>query len=126
MKKYFTFCIWNCGPGRPFDNEYVLVDKLYQNNAIVLSFESGEKCTIVNPTNIIDTETCLKIEQASQIIWSSYYYGKPQSDDTQITIKYETTENGQIRIFENGPFENCQMISMSNRIAFDSYIRTQM
>lgn len=126
MKKCFTLRIWDCGPGRPLDNEYILVDKLYKDNAIVLSFEGGEKCTIVNPTNIIDTETRLKVEQASQIIWNSYYCGKPQSDDTQITVKYEMMENGQIRIIENGPFESHQIISMNNRIAFDSYIRIQM
>ena len=126
MKKYFTLGIWNCGPGRPFDNEYMLVDKSYKDDTIVLSFEDGEKCVIMNPINIIETDSCLRIEKASKILWSFYYYGKPKSDDTLITIQYELLDNGQIQIAENGPFENDQVISINNRIAFEAYNRTQM
>ena len=126
MKKYFTFSIWNCGPGRPFDNEYMLVDRSYKDDTIVLSFDDGEKCVIMNPINIIETDSCLRIEKASKILWSFYYYGKPKSDDTLITIQYELLDNGQIQIAENGPFENDQVIFINNRIAFEAYIRTQM
>jgi len=126
LKKYFTLSIWNCGPGRPFDNEYVLVDRSYKDDTIVLSFDDDEKCVIINPLNIIETETCLRIEKASKILWSFYYYGKPKSDNTLITIQYELLENGQIQIIKNGPFENHQMVSVNNRIAFDAHISTRM
>lgn len=125
MKKYFTFCIWNYGPGRPFDNEYMLVSESYKEDTIVLSFDNGEKCVIMNPINIIKTETCLKIEKASKILWNSFYYGKSKNDDTLITIQYELLENDQIQIIENGPFKNHQIISANNSIAFEAYIRTE-
>ena len=126
MKKYFTLSIWGYGPGRPFDNEYMLLNKSYQDNTIVLSFDDDEQCIIVNPVNIMDTDTCFKIEKASKIVWRSYYYGKPKSDNTLITIQYELVGNDQIHIVENGPLKNNQTIPMNNRIAFDSYIRTQI
>ena len=130
MKKIFTLSIWGCGPGKPFDNGYVLLNTSFQDNTIVFSFTGDEQCTIVNPVNItvntMDTGTVFRIEKASKIVWRHYYYGKPKSDSTLITIQYELTENDQIRIVENGPFEKTQIIPMKNRIAFDSFIVTHM
>ena len=125
MKKYFSLCIWDCGPGRPSDNEYVLENKLYHGNTIILSFVDGEKCIIENPTNIIDTDNRLTIERATKIIWYQNYYGKCESENTTITIQYELKENGHVCITADRPSNITQTISSNKRIAFDSHIRIQ-
>lgn len=125
LKKYFSLCIWGVGPGRPFDNEYVLENESYDDNVFELLFADGEKCIIMNPVGVINTEDGLKIEMADKILWTQHFYGKPKSEETFITIQYEWIGNGNLCVTESGLCRKAQNISVKNRIAFDSHIRVQ-
>lgn len=122
-KKSFSLCIWGHGPGRPGDADYVLESKTYRGNTVVLSFEGGETCIIKDPVNIVDTDTRLTVESASEIVWSQTWYGKTESENTKITIRYELTENGRVCVTDDSPLNRDQILSSDKRIAFDSGIR---
>ena len=122
MKKIFTLCIWHCGPGRPYDNRYLLVEQSYRDNVMELSFDDDEKCIIVNPIGVAVTKTHIKIERADKILWSHYYYGKPKSAETLMVKQYEWIGNDQVRVIETGPSATDRIVSVKNQLAFDAYI----
>ncbi len=85
--KYSYCSIWGVGPGRPFDNCYILTEIEVNNSQIRLCFES-ECCIILNPQGVCISDDVMKIEDASKIIWRYYYYGLPKVNDNIVIEEY--------------------------------------
>ncbi|MCH5163738.1 MAG: hypothetical protein J1F36_01835 [Clostridiales bacterium] len=121
IKNFLNLCIWGEGPGRPYDNIYILSSLKVEKNIIHMIFEDEEECIITNPQNIDISAKFIKIENATNISWKFYYYGKPKSKETLTTIQYEKVDNNHIHITEQGAFNSEKTISVNKKIAFDSY-----
>lgn len=121
MRNYLSLCIWGDGPGRPYDNIYMLKNITFDNNTLHLFFDGDEECIISNPTNINFSEKSLKVDAANKIIWKFYYYGKPKNKETLTIIQYDMINRSQVCILESGAFNNDKIISIKGKIAFDSF-----
>ena len=120
MNDYLSVCIWGNGPGRPYDNIYLFQRIEYVKDIVHMFFCNGEECIIVHPQNLLFSQNGLKISYADKIIWKFYYYGKPQSDETLVTMEYIPMGNSKIRISVKGAITSDRTIS-SKGIAFDSF-----
>ena len=69
MNDYLSVCIWGNGPGRPYDNIYLLQRIEYVKDIVHLFFCNGEECIIVHPQNLLFSPNGLKISYADKIIW---------------------------------------------------------
>jgi hypothetical protein len=117
-----SVCIWGDGPGRPYDNSYILTRKEFdkENNIIHLYFDDNEECIIYNPQDIIYDEILFKIKRADKIIWKSYSYSRPQSNETLYTDIYTMLNNNKVHaIVEYGTWKRNEIIDIKNNYAFD-------
>ena len=75
-ENYISLCIWGDGPGRPHDNSYLLTEKKMDvaNNRLTLFFDGNEKCTLVNPIDVVWNGKLFTAKSADRIIWEFYYY----------------------------------------------------
>lgn len=120
MNEYLSINIWGKGPGRPYNNKYILTKKIYKKEMLHLFFENNEECLIYNPQNVIISKSGIKIEKARKIIWKFYYYGKPQQDQNLITVQYEIIDDSHIRIIESDINNRDIISSLGEDIAFHS------
>ena len=118
MKNYISLCIWGDGPGRPFDNAYILSNKIIGKNFIQLCFEGWEECHIQNPQNIEITDVGIQIGTADTIIWKFYCYGIPQNPSTLTITEYKKIDETYARVKETGYFQSEKMIKIKKKKAF--------
>lgn len=119
---YGTLCIWQDGPGRPYDNVYFLDRIVFVNSCLSLFFRDGEACTIYYPHSASCSRCRFTILSAEKIIWEFYYYGKPQSMETKTYIHY-LLRGDSICIDERGCFNRHYTVSTRDRFAFDFRIQ---
>lgn len=122
--EYIVFCIWGDGPGRPYDNAYIIKDREIDNNHdfIRLLFNGGEECIIEQPRGINWGPKGIKINKAKKVIWKYYFYGKPQSIDTLIIMEYTLIDDSNVHVVVKGNYFNRdEIININGKIAIDSF-----
>lgn len=117
--KYVSLCIWGDGPGRPFDNGYIVKDVKVDKEQIRLLFDGGEECVIMSPEGIIVTNQRIIIAKAQKVIWKFYYYGKPQKPETMVTINYTTINDARVCVDETGALESNRNITINGKNALE-------
>lgn len=70
-----TMCFYGEWFGRPYDNYHEIVKVYYENECLTIHFANHERLIIFNPTEITNEENCLKIKEASKVIWQYTPYG---------------------------------------------------
>lgn len=111
ITNYVTCSIWGCGPGRPFDNCYVLRKVLKENNYIKMFFDEEEECVIYSPSEIIKKYSSeiskeyhrIIVKEAQRITWRSYYYGRPKTMESLIEEEYIRTNSRMVHKISKGP-----------------------
>lgn len=84
-----TFCsVWGIGPGKPFDNAYIIKNIIKKDDSIVILFDGGEECTIYSPRGISEKDNSVIIADADKIVWKNYYYGRPVAEENLIITEY--------------------------------------
>lgn len=122
MKNYLSLCIWGDGPGRPYDNLYVLKEITFlDNHTLYLKFQEDEECIICDPQNMILSEKAFTIQSASKIVWTFYEYGKPKSKNTLTSVEYNKLNEFNVHVLEKGVFNRSEIITIKKSIAIDAY-----
>lgn len=124
LKNRISICIWGewLG-GRIGENAYLLVnEERKDDNTVVLHFEENEKCTIINPVEMIWKGKQLSVKSADKIIWEFYYYGKPQTSETLTTIEYIFLSDSRVHVIEKGNYWNRdEIIKVKDKMAISSF-----
>lgn len=121
MKNYLTLSIWGQGPGRPYDNIYILKKCRLNCNSLFLYFSEGEECIVSCPENISVSVNSFKITKAEEIVWKFYCYGKSRSNETLTTINYKMINDKQIHIVSQGYFKEERIVPIQDQIALNAY-----
>lgn len=121
FKNYVCLSIWDDGPGKPFDNAYIITEKQINidSSKIFINFDDNEKCLIENPSKIITDNKRIIIESASKITWEFYYYGKIQTPDTKTIVTYELQKDGRVKVKKEGYFNEHKIIDSKFKNAFE-------
>ncbi len=120
MENYLSLCIWGNGPGRPYDNVYILKNITCNNGTLHLLFQGDEECIISNPQGVVFSEEGLKINNADRIIWKFYCYGRAKSNETLTVTQYTMMNTAQVHILEEGAFNSEKIVPKKGK-AFDSF-----
>ena len=82
---------WGEWFGRPYDNFHIPVSAELFENVLTIRFENGEKCTVFEPSGIVNEPNDFHIARASKIVWEWYNYSGER-----------TPANLCRRVYENG------------------------
>ncbi|MDR1697628.1 MAG: hypothetical protein LBR37_01755 [Erysipelotrichaceae bacterium] len=100
LDTYYSIGIWGDGPGRPFDNGYLLkrqeID--HEQKTIKLFFSSNEECIIERFHDMMVDNNRVTINRADRIIWKAYDYGKPQTKENMYIYEYNILDNGDVSV----------------------------
>lgn len=88
MNESVTCSIWGLGPGRPFDNPYLIKKIEIANDNIFLSFDGDEECHIFSPQGIHYNDKEFIVESAYKITWKNCSYGKSKTENALIYEEY--------------------------------------
>lgn len=107
MKNYFSCSVWDCGPGRPWDNAYILNKVLKTKDYIKLLINEDQECVIYSPSGIFSEYSSLKthiiIKNADKITWKSYYCGREKTKENIIEEEYTKINSRTIHKSSKGP-----------------------
>lgn len=118
MNDYIFCSIWGIGPGRPFDNPYVLKSVERSDTYIRILFEGGEECCIYSPKEIQKTFTKFIVKDAERITWEHFYYGVPNSHDSKVFEEYIKLDDTNIKRRSIGMIKN-EFVLKKNGLAFE-------
>lgn len=79
---------WGEWFGRPYDNFHKPVNAKLNSGVLVIQFKDGEKCTIYDPSEIVNEPNDFHIANASKIMWEWYYYGKEHTPENLCRREY--------------------------------------
>lgn len=119
MREYVSLSIWCEGPGRSFDNGYILTGVTYEKDILHIFFDDNEECLIFKPSKLRFFTNKLVIERAEKIIWKYYHYGKPKKIDYLNIIEYSMIDNLRVKISSTGEFRQEKVIEVNGKIAFE-------
>jgi len=105
IEKKGTVRFWGDWFGRPHDNFHTVVKIKHSEEKCILHFDNGERCMIVEPVEIFSTKQEFHIVDAKEIIWEWYSYGKTQTRDNLMTIRYQRLDNKTITKYAGTKFE---------------------
>lgn len=88
--------IWGEWFGRPYDNIHVVKSVQWSKSEIVIHFNKGESLYIKHPSIITNEENKFMIEDATEILWVWYDYGKEPTYDHLYVREYLKDEKGVI------------------------------
>jgi hypothetical protein len=97
MKEFVSCSIWNCGPGRPWDNSWKVNKIIFNKDNLRLYLNEKEIITILNPKGIHFMDLELIIEDADEITWDMFTYG---SNNVHCITTYKNN-NGTIYILDS-------------------------
>jgi hypothetical protein len=97
MKEFVSCSIWNCGPGRPWDNSWKVNKIIFNKDNLRLYLNEKEIITILNPKGIHFMDLELIIEDADEITWDMFTYG---SNNVHCITTYKNN-NGTIYISDS-------------------------
>lgn len=115
-----SILFWGYGPGKPFDSSYTLIKREIdtEKNDITLYFDGNEKCTIINPIGVQWDGKLPTIKSADKIIWESYDYDKPPSEETRSICEYILVDGSHVRfIMKDSRFNIDKIIDVSGESA---------
>ncbi|MDE6733776.1 MAG: hypothetical protein K2J77_12995 [Oscillospiraceae bacterium] len=93
LKTGGSLCFWGEWFGRPYDNIHRPVSAELSESVLTIRFESGEKCTIFEPSEIVNEPNDFHIAHASIIVWEWYYYGREHTPENLCRREY--TNDGE-------------------------------
>ena len=93
LKKGGSLRFWSEWFGRPHDNFHIPISAELDGNVLTIFFNEGEKCTVYDPSGIVNKPDEFYIVHASRIIWEWYYYGKAHTPENLCRRVY-TDERG--------------------------------
>lgn len=79
---------WGEWFGRPYDNFHRPVSAELNGNVLTICFENGERCTVYEPSGIVNEPNDFHIEYASKIVWEWYYYGREKTPENLCRLEY--------------------------------------
>lgn len=91
-----SLCIWGEWFGRPYDNSHKVKSVRWEECEIIIYFDQDESLYISNPSNIINEDKQLCIGEASKILFTWYYYGKPRTYENLYVRQYTKDTDGTI------------------------------
>lgn len=78
--------------GRPYDNYHKILECMFKDGILDITFDTGETVRIWNPNNIIFDDNELTIKNATCVEFLRYYNGKPQTKESLIIDRYANDE----------------------------------
>lgn len=76
LKKGGSLRFWGDWFGKPYDNYHVPISVEPDGSVLTICFKNGEKCTVCEPSGIVNEPNDFHIESAKKIVWEWYYYGR--------------------------------------------------
>ena len=85
-----TMRFWGIWFGKPMDNYHTVISAALDEkpNILTINFDGGEKCIVYEPDGIVSSENTFYIENATRVIWTHYYYGRPPTPENLLTSEY--------------------------------------
>lgn len=68
---------------------------------LTIRFNNGEKCTVHEPSGIVNEPNDFHIESAEKIVWEWYYYGKERTPENRCELEY-TYDRGSVSVVCTG------------------------
>lgn len=94
IKKGGTLRFWGEWFGRPYDNFHIPVGAELAGDILTIRFKNGEKCTVYDPSEIVNEPNDFHIARASKIVWEWYCYGKEHTPKNLCRREYENSASG--------------------------------
>lgn len=88
LKKGGSLRFWGEWFGRPYDNYHVPISVELSESVLTIGFKNGEKCTVFEPSGIVNEPNDFHIAHASKIVWEWYYYGKEHTSENLCRREY--------------------------------------
>lgn len=88
LKKGGALRFWGDWFGRPYDNYHIPVSAEFSGEMLTINFNSGEKCTVYDPSDIVNKSDDFHVARASKIIWEWYFYGREQTPENLCKREY--------------------------------------
>lgn len=96
---------WGEWFGKPYDNFHRPVSAELNGNVLTIRFKDGEKCTVFDPSEIVNEPNDFHIARASKIVWEWYCYGEEHTPESLCRREYESS--GLNASAENHALELC-------------------
>ncbi len=99
-----TIRFWGIWFGRPMDNYHTVTSATLdeKSNILTIKFDCGETCIVYEPQGIVSSKNTFHIEDATRIIWTHYYYGRPQTSENLITSVYVKENENTVVLTRSG------------------------
>lgn len=110
-----SLCIWGEWFGRPQDNFHVVEAVCWMKDEIRIQFREGESLFIYKPAKIRNEKKQLVIEDAENVLWVWYAYGKPHTYENMYVRQYIKNANGRIIRADGKPGKSILCQSMEEK-----------
>lgn len=99
-----TLRFWGDWFGRPLDNYHTVVSAEYDDKdcTLIIIFAEAEKCTIFNPSGIVNTKKEFYVSKAKKVIWEWYYYGREHISENLCKREYIWLDNKTVSVEYSG------------------------
>lgn len=91
---------WGEWFGRPYDNFHTPVSAELAGNVLTIRFENGERCTVFDPSEIVNEPNDFHIAHASKIVWEWFYYGREKTPENLCRREYESDASAKNHALE--------------------------
>lgn len=88
--------IWGKYFGRPHYNFHRIETVRWERDNISIHFSEGESLYVTDPVGIVNSEHKFSIQDATNVLWVWYDYGKEQSYENMLVRQYEKDDKGMI------------------------------
>lgn len=76
------------------DNWHVITGATASGDELIIKFNEGETLTVKQPRGTrVDSET-FEIQEATQVRWQWFYYGRAKTDENLYVLEYQRTVDG--------------------------------
>ena len=104
-KRSGTLRNYGCWFGRPMDNYHQSESAEFDGEVLKIIFNEGETLEVWSPSNLVIEGTTIKIQNASKVKWSWYYYGKAKEPENLLHYEYIVKGN-DVTSTTNSPWPN--------------------